>query len=46
MRSSPAIEADNIVGRLQPGQQVQVIARDGGWQQVRREDGLDRLGTQ
>ena len=40
MRSSPAIEADNIVGRLQPGQQVHVIARDGGWQQVRREDGL------
>ena len=40
MRSSPAIEADNIVGRLQPGQQVHVLARDGDWQQVRREDGL------
>ena len=40
MRSSPAIEADNIVGRLQPGQQVHVIARDGGWQQVRSENGL------
>ena len=40
MRSSPAIEADNIVGRLQPGQQVHVIARAGEWQQVRSEDGL------
>ena len=40
VRSTPAIEADNIVGRLQPGQQVHVLARDGGWQQVRREDGL------
>ena len=39
MRSSPAIEADNIVGRLQPGQQVHVLAREGAWQQVRREDG-------
>ena len=25
MRSSPAIEADNIVGRLQPGQQLHVL---------------------
>ena len=40
VRSTPAIEADNIVGRLQPGQQVHVLARDGDWQQVRREDGL------
>ncbi len=40
MRSSPAIEADNIVGRLQPGQQVHVLAREGDWQQVRRENGL------
>ncbi len=40
MRSSPAIEADNIIGRLQPGQQVHAIARDGDWQQVRSEDGL------
>ena len=40
MRSSPAIEADNIVGRLQPGQQVHVLTRDGAWQQVRSEDGL------
>ena len=40
MRSSPAIEADNIVGRLQPGQQVHVLAREGDWQQVRSEDGL------
>ena len=39
VRSSPAIEADNIVGRLQPGQQVHVLARDGDWQQVRSEDG-------
>ena len=39
MRSSPAIEANNIVGRLQPGQQVHVLAREGAWQQVRREDG-------
>ncbi len=40
MRSTPAIESDNIVGRLQPGQQVHVLTRDGAWQQVRREDGL------
>ena len=40
MRSTPAIEADNIVGRLQPGQQVHVLARDGDWQQVRSENGL------
>ena len=40
MRSSPAIEADNIVGRLQPGQQVHVLAREGEWQQVRSENGL------
>ena len=40
VRSTPAIETDNIVGRLQPGQQVHVIARDGEWQQVRSEDGL------
>ncbi len=29
VRSTPAIENDNIVGRLQPGQQVHVLARDG-----------------
>ena len=40
VRSSPAIAADNIVGRLQPGQQVHVLARDGDWQQVRSEGGL------
>ena len=40
MRSTPAIEANNIVGRLQPGQQVHVLARDGDWQQVRSENGL------
>ena len=40
VRSSPAIEADNIVGRLQPGQQVHVLAREGDWQQVRSEGGL------
>ena len=40
VRSSPAIETDNIVGRLQPGQQVHVLAREGDWQQVRSEDGL------
>ena len=40
VRSTPAIEADNIVGRLQPGQQVHVLARDGDWQQVRSENGL------
>ena len=39
VRSTPAIENDNIVGRLQPGQQVHVLARDGDWQQVRSEDG-------
>ena len=39
VRSTPAIEADNIVGRLQPGQQVHIIAREGAWQQVRSEDG-------
>ena len=40
VRRTPAIEADNIVGRLQPGQQVHVLAREGEWQQVRSEDGL------
>ena len=40
MRSSPAIEVDNIVGRLQPGQQVYVLASEGEWQQVRSENGL------
>ena len=40
MRSSPAIEADNIVGRLQPGQQVHVLESEGEWQQVRSENGL------
>ncbi len=40
VRSSPAIEAENIVGQLRPGQRVQVLARAGDWQQVRREDGL------
>ena len=40
VRSTPAIEAGNIVGRLQPGQQVHVLAREGDWQQVRSEDGL------
>ena len=40
VRSTPAIEADNIVGRLQPGQQVHVLAREGDWQQVRSENGL------
>ena len=39
VRRSPAIETDNIVGRLQPGQQVHVLAREGAWQQVRSEDG-------
>ena len=39
VRSTPAIESDNIVGRLQPGQQVHVLAREGDWQQVRSEDG-------
>ena len=40
VRSTPAIEDDNIVGRLQPGQQVHVLTRDGDWQQVRSENGL------
>ena len=40
VRSTPAIEADNILGRLRPGQQVHVLAREGDWQQVRNEDGL------
>ena len=40
VRSTPSIEADNIVGRLQPGQQVHVLGREGDWQQVRSEDGL------
>ena len=40
VRSTPAIEAGNIVGRLQPGQQVHVLAREGAWQQVHSEDGL------
>ena len=40
VRSTPAIEDGNIVGRLQPGQQVHVLARDGDWQQVRSEGGL------
>ena len=40
VRSTPAIETDNIVGRLQPGQQVHVLAREGDWQQVRSENGL------
>ena len=40
VRRTPAIETDNIVGRLQPGQQVHVIAREGDWQQVRSENGL------
>ena len=40
VRSTPAIENDNIVGRLQPGQQVHVLAREGDWQQVRSEAGL------
>lgn len=40
VRSTPAIESDNIVGRLQPGQQVHVLAREGDWQQVRSEEGL------
>ncbi|MCY3936485.1 MAG: SH3 domain-containing protein [Chloroflexi bacterium] len=40
VRSTPAIENDNIVGRLPPGQQVHVLARDGDWQQVRGENGL------
>ena len=43
VRSSPAIESDNIVGRLQPGQQVHILARDGDWQQVRSEKWLTRL---
>ena len=34
VRSSPAIEADNIIGQLQPGQRVHVLAREGDWQQV------------
>ena len=47
MRSSPGIEADNIVGRLQPGQQVHVLAQDGDWQQVRGAmPRLDRLDDQ
>ena len=40
VRSTPAIEDNNIVGRLQPGQQVHVLAREGDWQQVRSEEGL------
>ncbi len=40
VRRTPAIEADNYVGILQSGQQVQVLAREGEWRQVRREDGL------
>ena len=40
VRSSPAIEADNIIGQLQPGQRVHVLAREGDWQQVRSEDGV------
>ncbi len=40
MRSTPAIEANNIVGRLQPGQQVHVLESEGEWQQVRSENGL------
>ena len=40
VRRTPAIETDNIVGRLQPGQQVHVLAREGDWQQVRNENGL------
>ena len=40
VRRTPAIETDNIVGRLQPGQQVHVLAREGDWQQVRSEGGL------
>lgn len=40
VRSTPAIAEDNIVGRLQPGQQVHVLAREGDWQQVRSEGGL------
>ena len=39
VRRTPAIESDNIVGRLQPGQQVHVLAREGDWQQVRSEEG-------
>lgn len=39
-RRTPAIESDNILGRLQPGQQVHVLGREGNWQQVRSEDGL------
>ena len=40
VRRTPAIEADNIIGQLQPGQRVHVLAREGDWQQVRSEDGL------
>ena len=40
VRSTPAIEDNNIVGRLQPGQQVHVLAREGDWQQIRSEEGL------
>ena len=40
VRRTPAIEDDNIVGRLQPGQQVHVLASEGDWQQVRSEDGI------
>ena len=40
VRSTPAIEADNIIGQLQPGQRVHVLAREGDWQQVRSEGGL------
>ena len=40
VRSTPAIEDNNIVGRLQPGQQVHVLAREGDWQQVRSEEDL------
>ena len=40
VRRTPAIETDNIVGRLQPGQQVHVLAREGDWQQIRSEEGL------
>ena len=40
VRRTPAMETDNIVGRLQPGQQVHVLAREGDWQQVRSEEGL------
>ena len=40
VRSTPAIEAKNIVGQLRPGQQVHVLAQEEEWSQVRNEDGL------